>query len=85
MEQTKSLFRSRTVQAVLALMAGAVAHFLASFGLIDWSDLQHASNVYPDLDAGILMLKAGRWMDALVLVGGSLAIYFRKTATKLIA
>lgn len=85
MEQTKKLFQSRTVQAVLALMAGAVAHFLASFGVIDWNDLQHAQAVYPDLDGGVLMLKAGRWMDALVLVGGSLAIYFRKTATKFIA
>lgn len=83
--QTQKWWQSRTIQAVLALIAGAIAHFLASFGVVQWDDIEHAKTVYPDIDSGIAMIQVGRIMDGLVLVGGSLAIYFRKTAKKLIS
>lgn len=78
--ETKKWWQSRTIQAVLALIAGAVAHFLASFGVVEWEDLQRAQTVYPEIESGWAMIQAGRIMDALVIIGGSLAIYFRKTA-----
>lgn len=82
--EKQSFWKSRTVRSALALIFGAISYLAASFGFVDWQDLGAAETVYPDIQNGIAMIKAGQWLAGLTLIGSSLAIYFRVKATKLI-
>lgn len=85
MEQTKKWWQSRTIQLAIALIIAGLAFFAVRFSIIDMAQLETASTVYPDVEKGIALITAGNWLAGLSIIGGSLIVYFRQTATKKIA
>jgi hypothetical protein len=84
MEETKKWWQSRTIQSVLALVAGSVAFLLASFGVVSQEQLSQASTVYPEVQNGIALIQGGQLFAGFSIIVGALVVYFRTTAKKLI-
>lgn len=84
MEQTKKWWQSRTVQLAGALVIASLGFVAVSFGIVDVSQLEAAQNTMPELQNGIVLIKAGQVFGGIGAIVGSLVVYFRVKANKLL-
>lgn len=82
MEQTKKWWQSRTIQAAIALIVAGIAFFVVRFNIVDISQLESASTVYPEVANGIALIQTGQWVAGGTIIAGALIIYFRNSTTR---
>ena len=81
MEQTKKWWQSRTIQSAIALIIAGLSFFAVRFSIVDISQLESASTVYPEVSNGLTLILAGQWFAGISIIAGALIIYFRQKAT----
>lgn len=84
MQQTKSFWKSRTVQSLAALFVAALYFLVQTFNVATPEQLSAAGAVPAEIANAIALVKQGQWFAGISLIITVVAGYFRVKATKLI-
>ncbi len=78
MEQEKiKWYQSKIVRTAGALFAGSIGYIGVSIGYFNAEDLSRAQTVYPEVQTGIELIKAGQVLAGITAVLSPLVVYFR--------
>ena len=75
--ETKSWKDSKIVKLSIALVVASLGYLGVTFGFFTPTDFESAQTVYPEIETGVNLIRAGQVVSGVTAIGGALIIYFR--------